>query len=572
MSRKAALFIAVAGLWFTGSRLASAQDGLQHLMGTVHGQSAQQLQIRTTEGNIVSVGLDVHTRYEWQGKAARPGDLKPGARVVVEAEDVGGRLLARLVRIGVTAPSTDHTTHQPPATSTPAPENGARPEAHAGHEPAPPQAEPGHGEHQPTAPGPGAQADQAHGGHSMAAAPARRDERALYQSDMTVMAGMTPRDPMAGMSMPQWQFMATGIARLQYNHQGGPSGHDALESVNWSMVMVQRDVGQGRLTLMMMNSLEPATLQEGGSPHLFQTGETFEGRPIVDRQHPHDLFMNLSATLRAPLSSSSAIWFQVAPVGEPALGPVAFMHRASPGENPSAPLGHHWQDSSHITRNVITAGGGWNWLTLETSGFHGQEPDEERWNIDGGRLDSAAGRAKITLARGWSGQVSHGYLHEPETLEEGDTHRTTASLHYGAAGDRPWAGTLAWGRNNEEHGISDSFLTEYAHQLTVSDQVYGRLEWVEKDADLLETKDIAEEEMGEGSERKIAEIGALTLGYFRSFGHFDFLRGLATGIGGDLTLYRVPSSLESVYGDSPISFHGFLRWRWGMPHGGHEQS
>lgn len=134
---------------------------------------------------------------------------------------------------------------------------------------------------------------------------------------------------------------------------------------------------------MLMNSLEPATLDDPGSPQLFQTGETFEGEELVDYQHPHDFFMNISATYRATFSPRAGAWVQYAPVGEPALGPVAFMHRASSGDNPSAPLGHHWQDATHITFNVVTAGAGWDRVSLDASAFHGREPDEDRWKIEG---------------------------------------------------------------------------------------------------------------------------------------------------------------------------------------------
>src|SRR5262245_9963137 len=137
----------------------------------------------------------------------------------------------------------------------------------------------------------------------------------LYQSDMALMAGTTPRDPMEGMKMPGWTWMDTGVARLVLNDQGGPSGATVFESSNWNMVMGQHGLGPGRLTLMMMNSLEPATFHDDGSPQLFQTGETFDGRPNVDRQHAHDFFMNLSATWRVPLGEASAIWAVLAPVG-----------------------------------------------------------------------------------------------------------------------------------------------------------------------------------------------------------------------------------------------------------------
>jgi hypothetical protein len=379
---------------------------------------------------------------------------------------------------------------------------------------------------------------------------------------MSLMAGMTPDDPAPKDSPPGWSWHLLGIARLSANDQGGPSGRSVLESSNWNMVMAQRTAGPGRLTLMLMNSAEPITLEEAGSPQLFQTGESFEGRALVDRQHPHDFFMNLSATWRLPLSSASAAWIQLAPVGEPALGPTAFMHRASAGENATSPLGHHWEDSTHITYNVATLGWGWRWLSLEASAFHGEEPDEERWNIDGGSPDSASGRLTLRFPGGWSGQVSHGYLHDPEGLEEGDTRRTTASVQYGAAGDGPFAATLLWGRNDEDHGVSDAWLLEAAYQATPADHVYARAELVEKDYHLLVFK--GAEVVPAIALPDVAEIGALTVGYLRDFGRRPDLR---IGLGADLTAYSFPSDLEDVYGDFPVSFHVFLRLRWGQAHG-----
>jgi hypothetical protein len=400
--------------------------------------------------------------------------------------------------------------------------------------------------------------------HADHAVPAVPEKPRLFQSDMSLMAGMTAEDPMAGLAMPRWTFMDTGVFRLGYNRQGGPSGDDALESTNWNMAMAQRDVGGGRLTLMLMNSLESATLPDGGSPHLFQTGESLRGRPIVDRQHPHDFFMNLSATWRRGVGEHGAWWVQAAPVGEPALGPTAFMHRASAGENPSSPLGHHWEDSTHIATSVITLGGGWRGLTVEASTFHGQEPDERRWNLDGGAPDSFSGRVKLRLPGRWSAQASYGLLKEPEALAPGDTHRTTASLHYGAAGDGPRAATLLWGRNREEHGTSDALLAEGAWQWRRHDQVYARAERAEKPRELLLTKSLPDHEH-EG-EDPLAVVYSLTVGYVRDFD----LRpawGLKGGLGADLSVFGVPEELKAAYGDSPVGLHAFLRLRWGKPHG-----
>ena len=451
-----------------------------------------------------------------------------------------------------------HEHHAPaPVTPTPAPQ----PSSHQHGATAPPTATPapaqtphaGHGEH-----------GEMQMGMEMEQKP---DDRNLFQSDMTLMTGMTPRDPMAGMAMPGWHLMVLGVARLSYNHQAGRSGDNALESSNWNMLHLAHDLGRGRLSLMMMNSLEPATFEKRGSPELFQTGESYRGRPLVDHQHPHDFFMNLSATYRAPLGADGAWWVQLAPVGEPAIGPTAFMHRASSGENPTAPLGHHWQDSTHISFNVATVGAGWKAVSVEGSAFHGAEPDEHRWDIEGGKIDSAAGRIKLSLPAGWSAQVSHAFLRNPEAAAPGDLHRTTASLHYGAEGDRPLAAMLLWGHNDEEHGLSDSVLLEAAYQIKRSDQVYGRAEWVEKDRRLLEFKGSAVPPAIDVPD--IARIGALTLGYLHDF---VLARALRVGAGADLTAYSFPSGLERVYGSSPVSYHDFLRIRWGKPHGGMEHS
>jgi hypothetical protein len=451
--------------------------------------------------------------------------------------------LAAILLCGFPAVALAQHEHHPPPAATPTPAPTAAPhEHHASPAPTPAAGPPGRAE--------------------MAEPPTT--DRNLFQSDMALMTGMTPQDEMAGMAMPGWQVMVLGVARLGYNDQGGRSGATVFESSNWNMVHAAHDLAGGRLSLMIMNSLEPWTFEKRGSPELFQTGEAYGGQPLVDRQHPHDLFMNLSATYRLPFGTGAAAWLQLAPVGEPAIGPTAFMHRASSGENPTAPLGHHWQDSTHIAFNVITAGGGWKWFSIEGSAFHGAEPDEERTDIEGGSIDSAAGKLKLRFGNGWSAQASHAYLHEPESLAPGSTHRTTASVHYGAEGDRPFAATLLWGRNDEEHGSSESWLLEGAWQITPADHTYGRLEWVQKDRHLLEFK--GAEAQPAVALPEVAEISALTIGYLR-----DFLsrRQLRVGAGADVTGYRFPSGLERVYGNNPLSWHVFLRVRWGAPHSAH---
>jgi hypothetical protein len=389
-------------------------------------------------------------------------------------------------------------------------------------------------------------------GESDAAGPV---ERRLFSSDMRPMLGLRAEEPAAALT-PGWRFMTTGVVRLVYNRQAGPSGATALESSNWAMGMAQRRLGRGLLSLMAMLSLEPATIRGRGSPQLFQTGESLGGEPLVDRQHPHDLFMNLSATYRLGLGRC-AVWLQAAPHGEPALGPTAFMHRASSGDNPAPPLSHHWQDSTHIASSVLTAGGAWRAFVLEASAFHGREPDEGRWDVDLGRIDSVAVRLEARLPRGWSAQLSWGHLNEPEALVPGDLRRTTASLQYGAVGDGPFAVTLVYGRNAETvHPATHSLLLEGAWQVTPNDQIFARAERVEKDAQLLSAKGFPPG----GGEAGADAVGAVTLGYVRAALH---RAGVEGALGADVTAYAVRDRLEPFYGRRPLSVHVFARALWG---------
>src|SRR5204863_8412876 len=107
----------------------------------------------------------------------------------------------------------------------------------------------------------------------------------------------------------------------------------------------------------VMLSVDPATVGKSGYPLLLQTDEAVNGLPLIDRQHPHDLFMELAATYNHPLGRDGGSVFLYAGLpGEPALGPPTFMHRFSGTEIPEAPISHHWLDSTHITFGVVTGG------------------------------------------------------------------------------------------------------------------------------------------------------------------------------------------------------------------------
>jgi len=338
-----------------------------------------------------------------------------------------------------------------------------------------------------------------------------------------------------------WSFMQDGIVFAELNHQGGPRGGDELIAPNWWMGMASRALPRGRLTLTAMFGLDRATVGAEGYGEIFQAGEAFGGRPIVDRQHPHDFFMQLAASWRVPVGDAASVTLSGGPVAEPALGPIAFMHRASAMDNPTAPLGHHTFDSTHVAFGVVTAAverGRW---TVEGSIFNGREPDEHRWNLEIAPLDSVAGRVWFRPEKEWAVQVSTGRLHDPEQLEPGDIERTTASISWTRATAAGVAGvTVGYGQNDTDHGVRRALFAEAARQRG-SNTIYGRFESVE--IELI------------SPDRPVA---AFTIGGVR-----DLFRraGFEGGIGADLTLYGVPDALADAYSRRPVSFHLFVRLR-----------
>jgi hypothetical protein len=300
-------------------------------------------------------------------------------------------------------------------------------------------------------------------------------------------------------------------------------------------------------------------MDAAGSPQLFQTGESYRGIPLVNRQHPHDALMGLGVTYRLVRSESTTYTFGADLVGSPTLGPTAFMHRESGRSNPQVPITHHFLDSTHSTPGVVRAGvtsGAW---TFEGSGFRGAEPDDHRWDIEQPAIDSWA--ARIAWRRGpWQAQFSGGHLHQPEWYEPFDATRLTASIEFnGAVHERPLAVTLAWGQNrqfNGFNGISDGFLVEGELAATRRSTVYMRAEEASKELFGLGPHDRAS-----AHRHWFSEVIVLTGGYV-----FDAYRGRygRFGAGVDATSYRMQPDVASYYGSSH-SFHVFLRWRPDAP-------
>jgi hypothetical protein len=379
-----------------------------------------------------------------------------------------------------------------------------------------------------------------YGGYDMT----REASGTSWQPDSTPMEGI---HSMTG----AWMSMLHGHADVVYDHQGGPRGDDQSFTTGMLMFMARRDLTDGALGLRLMVSGDPP-MGKSGYPLLFQTGETANGRtPLIDRQHPHNLLMEAAATYSRSLSAGSSAFVYAGLAGEPALGPVAFMHRLSGEDSPEAPLTHHWLDSTHVSYGVVTAGYTWRVFKLEASAFNGREPDQYRYDIEVRPLQSYAARLSYNPTSDWSLQASTGHLVSPEQLQpDVNERRTTASASYNAPVGQWWQTTLAWGRNSPSAGhASAGWLLESAAQPAAGHTFFGRIERVAKDELFLPGAAFYDDSF---------TINKLSLGYIHDFMR---LQSINFGVGGSFSVYRFPGALDEVYGAHPTSFMLFVRAR-----------
>lgn len=366
--------------------------------------------------------------------------------------------------------------------------------------------------------------------------------------------------PMLMQSFGSWNAMFMAQAFLNDTQQSGPQGGDKLYSTNWFMADAEHRLGKnGAFETQLMLSLEPATITDRRYPLLFQTGETAFGKPIIDGQHPHDFIMSLGFQYALSLGENTTLELYFAPVGDPALGPIAYPHRASAMELPQAPISHHWQDSTHIANEVVTAGIAYKKFKLEASGFYGAEPDEFRWDIDSGPINSWSTRLWYFPNKNWAAQFSAGHLTHPEVLEPGDQTRTTASLEY----SRPmpggsWSSSLIWGRDHSTYTKrnTNSYLVESVVPIRRKNFITGRIELVDKDELFASQPNI--ETFLDTFYGSTFRIGAYTIGYTRDL---DVFRHLETGIGANVEVYSLPAAIKPYYGDHPIGGNIFVRFR-----------
>jgi hypothetical protein len=332
----------------------------------------------------------------------------------------------------------------------------------------------------------------------------------------------------------------------------GTRGDSKFDAPNWFMAMGQRRVGErGLFHFNTMFSLDPLFGGEG-YPLLFQTGETFKGEPLVDRQHPHNLFSELSVAYTQSFSKDIDAFVYLGYPGEPALGPVAFMHRPSSLSNPDSPLGHHWQDATHITFGVATLGFRYKIFKLDGSLFTGREPGESRYGLDKAKFDSYSYRLTVNPSKTISAQISKAFIKSPEAADpDENVNRTTASVLHSLplqSVNSFLTSAFVWGYNDAGEGHQENSFTLESNLQLDKFSVYGRFESIEKSAGELQMIDFEDHEL--------FKINALTIGL-----NYTFLRTWQTNfaIGAQGTLYNADEALNPVYGNNPASVEVYMR-------------
>jgi len=344
-----------------------------------------------------------------------------------------------------------------------------------------------------------------------------------------------------------WMLMAHGTVNLVYDHQSGPRGDGKAFVSGMLMAMAQHPLGNGTLQFRTMLSPDPL-MGPSGYPLLLASGETANGRDrLIDRQHPHDFFMELSASASQNIRPNSSVFLYAGLPGEPAFGPPTFMHRESIEDSPEAPITHHWLDSTHITFGVVTAGLVLDRVKVEASRFNGREPDQHRWDIETGPLDSSSIRVSWNPTRTLALQGSWAHLTDPDQLEPGvNQTRWSASALWADDLAPGWhaAAMLAWGRKSSLGHNDDGFAAE-ASLKHAGLTVFGRGELVEN------------RELIPNQQEPAYRVGKMSLGAVRDFEIADHV---SVGAGGLFSVNFVPYALAPLYDShSPTGAMGFVR-------------
>jgi hypothetical protein len=352
-----------------------------------------------------------------------------------------------------------------------------------------------------------------------------------------------------------WMLMGHALLNGVYDWQKGPRGTTKTFASGMIMGMAERRYASGDvLQFRMMLSPDPF-MGKRGYPLLLASGETADGvTPLVDRQHPHDLFMELSASYSRRLTDRDSVFLYAGLPGEPAFGPPAYMHRQSIMDSPEAPISHHWLDSTHITMGVVTAGyvhGDWK---AEVSRYRGREPDQHRFDIESPKLDSTAVRLSWNPTRTLSLQTSWAQAKDVEQLDpgEGQTKWSASAIYtvpFGRAGW--WSTTAAWGRRRTSgrDGLN-AWVLESAAKPDDVWTVFGRAEWTAND----ELTTVG------GGHGPAYDVGKVSIGAIHDWRVAEKVK---VGLGGLYAWDFVPGALDQAYGDDPKGAMAFVRLKIG---------
>ena len=388
---------------------------------------------------------------------------------------------------------------------------------------------------------------QEHAGHEMQMTGALGPYPMERESSGTAWRPDTTQHSAVHLMSGEWTLMAHGVLNLVYDHQSGARDDDEAFASGMLMAMARRPLGDGTLQFKAMVSPDPL-MGKSGYPLLLASGETANGRDrLIDRQHPHDFFMELSASVSQNIGPRSSVFLYGGLPGEPAFGPPAFMHREAIMDSPEAPISHHWLDSTHISFGVVTAGLVMDRLKLELSRFNAREPDQHRWNIETGPLDSTAVRLSFNPIPELALQGSWGRFKDPEQIEPGvDQTRWSASLLYAREVSPGWklAGTLAWGRKSVEGHDDDALVAE----TSLKHRAWTLL----ARGEMTENRELTAIAHGPAY-----RVGKVSVGGVRDF---RLSRHLSAGAGGLAALNFVPDALAQSYGGhNPIGTMAFVR-------------
>ena len=343
-----------------------------------------------------------------------------------------------------------------------------------------------------------------------------------------------------------WMIMVHGNATLHYTDHSGLRGDDKTYATSMAMIEGRRDTAWGSVQLRTMMSLEPL-MNARGYPNLFATGETADGLPLVDRQHPDDLFMELAGRTDIDLGKGASLFLYGGPVAEPALGPSAFMHRASAKYNPEPPITHHWFDSTHITYGVVTVGLATRHWQLEGSAFRGAEPDEKRWGIESPKLDSWSVRATWAPSASWAVQASYGEIHQPESTHPGeDEHRLTSSVHFNNG--RRLAAMVGFSAKDRVPGPRlTAWIAEVNWDIDDANTLFSRVE------------NVANDELFPDHADPLHDVAFRVTKGQAGYARRVSLSPFELAIGGSLNLYGKPRALNAAYGRNPWGYTIFAR-------------